>query len=635
MRKFYIILIALLMLSGLKGQSCLPEGIIFTTQAEIDSFQFNYPNCTEIEGSITINGEDIINLIGLSLVTSIGDSLKIYYTSLENLNGLNALNYVGGEIYLESNPNLLNLTGLESLTSIEGSLEVWFNDMLNNLEGLDGLASIGGDMFFANNNAVSDLSGLDNLTSIGGLLYISRNDGMNNLIGLESLNNIGDGLTVRYMSNMANFLGLANLVSVGGALQISDNEQLTSFIGLEALTSLGGDLYIRGNNALTSLNGLEGLTSISGDILITSNNALNSIAALGNINPSSIINLYIWLNGSLSDCETQNICSYLANPNGSINIYLNAVGCNNPTEVASGCGITLPCLPYGNYYFYEQSDIDNFQSNFPGCTELSGDIFISMVNNLNGLNMISSITGSLDIYSYIAYSLSGLDALTNIGGSLYLWGNNLTSLTGLENLAYIGGSLMLGDKYLGGNQYLTNLEALDGLNFIGAELFVYDNASLASLVGLENIAEGSVTDLSVYNNFTLSECDIVSICNYLANPNGTVDIHDNAPGCYNQQEVESACEVGLLENYFLEHFSVSPNPFSDKTTINFLLPETSRVKIVIDNILGQIQQVLWDADMERGRHQFILEGKDLSPGVYICCLTAGKQNFCTKLVKMK
>ncbi len=36
--------------------SCLPDGITFSTQAEIDSFQTNYPNCTEIHGDVGING---------------------------------------------------------------------------------------------------------------------------------------------------------------------------------------------------------------------------------------------------------------------------------------------------------------------------------------------------------------------------------------------------------------------------------------------------------------------------------------------------------------------------------------------------------------------------------------------------
>lgn len=44
---------------------CLPEGITFSTQEEIDNYQSNYPGCVEIEGDVIIEGEDITNLDGL------------------------------------------------------------------------------------------------------------------------------------------------------------------------------------------------------------------------------------------------------------------------------------------------------------------------------------------------------------------------------------------------------------------------------------------------------------------------------------------------------------------------------------------------------------------------------------------
>lgn len=55
--------------------SCLPEGIIFSNQAQIDNFNSNYPDCTEIKGGVLIEGNDISNLDGLSIVTSIGGYL--------------------------------------------------------------------------------------------------------------------------------------------------------------------------------------------------------------------------------------------------------------------------------------------------------------------------------------------------------------------------------------------------------------------------------------------------------------------------------------------------------------------------------------------------------------------------------
>jgi len=104
MKKFYIILIALIIASGAKAQSaqpcstCLPEGIWFCTQAHIDNFQTNYPDCTEIEGDVSINsGSDITNLNGLIVLTSIGGYLNICCnTSLTSLTGLEGLTSIGG-----------------------------------------------------------------------------------------------------------------------------------------------------------------------------------------------------------------------------------------------------------------------------------------------------------------------------------------------------------------------------------------------------------------------------------------------------------------------------------------------------------------------------------------------------------
>jgi len=62
----------------LLSQSCLPEGITFTIQEEIDNFQTNYPSCIEIEGDLVIglySGTDITNLNGLSVLISISGDL--------------------------------------------------------------------------------------------------------------------------------------------------------------------------------------------------------------------------------------------------------------------------------------------------------------------------------------------------------------------------------------------------------------------------------------------------------------------------------------------------------------------------------------------------------------------------------
>lgn len=58
MKKIYTLLITFFIFGGAMGQlddpceSCLPDGIHFTTQAQIDRVQYNYPGCTEIEGDV-------------------------------------------------------------------------------------------------------------------------------------------------------------------------------------------------------------------------------------------------------------------------------------------------------------------------------------------------------------------------------------------------------------------------------------------------------------------------------------------------------------------------------------------------------------------------------------------------------
>ena len=100
---------------------CLPEGISFTNQAEIDNFQTNYPNCNKIEGDVEIIGDDITNL-----------------------NGLNVLTAFGGDLRMEGNEALTNLSCLDNLTTIGGSLQIWSNKALTSLTGLDNVTSIGG-----------------------------------------------------------------------------------------------------------------------------------------------------------------------------------------------------------------------------------------------------------------------------------------------------------------------------------------------------------------------------------------------------------------------------------------------------------------------------------------------------------
>ena len=81
MRKLSIIISLTFQFISAFSQSCLPEGIEFTTQGQIDHFQMNFPDCSEIEGDVLIRGYYITNLDSLDVLTSVEGDLEISHNA--------------------------------------------------------------------------------------------------------------------------------------------------------------------------------------------------------------------------------------------------------------------------------------------------------------------------------------------------------------------------------------------------------------------------------------------------------------------------------------------------------------------------------------------------------------------------
>ena len=163
--KRFALFITLLIPVLLSSQSCLPEGITFLTQEQIDNFQTDNPECSEIEGDVFIEGgTNIVSLNGLNVVTSIGGYLIIAGNdSLYSLEGLENLQTIGGGLsignyysWCAGNPNLSDISALFNLTSIGGGLVVC-GSSLSSLEGLENIdpISISGVIFILDNPMLS------------------------------------------------------------------------------------------------------------------------------------------------------------------------------------------------------------------------------------------------------------------------------------------------------------------------------------------------------------------------------------------------------------------------------------------------------------------------------------------------
>jgi hypothetical protein len=658
MKNLYIFMFVVMMSVRLMGQGCLPEGITFTTQEQIDSFPVNYPGCTEIGGNVDIMNGQITNLLGLSNITAIGGRLTI---------GL-----------------------IEELTT---------------------------------------LSGLDNLTTIGDYLYILNNENLTNLTGLNQLVTIGSSMSFYGNPSIENFEGLNNLNSIGGDFFVEWNENLQNFTGLEDLDSIGGRLDFFSNQFLLNLSGLDSLKHIGGEISIQYNTSLSDIQGLSNLEQGTINNLNISSNPALHECQILPFCQFLSNPTGSVNIYSNGAGCNNPAEIAESCGFALGCLPYGNYWVKTQQEADNFFQNFPDCNDLKGDLTIggSSLNYVNGLYGINSVEGHLILtHNRQMNNLIGLESLIQVGGNLYIGGYEadgneyLRNFEGLENLVNFDGDIQIignyslvnlqglsgidsvndlsittypgmidlsgldsltsvmhdlhiagysikhldglekidsinGNLYIGATDSLIDMQGLNNLVYIGEDLSlsynkslnsladlinlksvhnlaIWSNESLTSLHGLDSINGHIISYMYISDNQMLSHCEVKSICDYLVNPTGTVEINDNASGCNSRDEVEAACTVGINEKLTNDICTVFPNPSSGLLRFSFTITEPTGFSIEIVNSLGHKIKGPEPGYLSSGTHEIIWNASHLPDGIYFYRLQTNSQTASGRIV---
>ncbi len=342
MKKLALLLIlSTIIQTSVISQGCLPDGITFTSQAEIDSFQTNYPNCSVIDGFVTISGNNITNLNGLNVLTNIGGDLKIRdIDSITSLYGLNNLSAVDGDLRITLLDGINDMTGLENLTNIGGSLTVQSNHSLSNFTGFGNLDSIGGFLGIDFNPSLINLNGFSNLTSIGSYFRVSHNTGLENLTGIDNLNSIEGSLIIRY-NDYLNSLSIFNNFTRLGGLMLEHNPLIHNLSGLENIVLIDGGMHIELMNNLTDFSSFENLATVTGSLIIIWNDSLISLTGLDDINPESITSLVIDLNPLLSTCNVQSICDYLSAPNGYVAISGNATGCASQSEVEAECLVKI------------------------------------------------------------------------------------------------------------------------------------------------------------------------------------------------------------------------------------------------------------------------------------------------------
>ncbi len=107
---------------GLKAQ-CPTSNVTMTTQAEVDQFLTDYPNCTTIVGGVVLEINDdgtdpITSLAALSNITSTTGALRILNTTLTDFSGLNNITSITNTLLLQDNSGITSTAAFANLVTV-------------------------------------------------------------------------------------------------------------------------------------------------------------------------------------------------------------------------------------------------------------------------------------------------------------------------------------------------------------------------------------------------------------------------------------------------------------------------------------------------------------------------------------
>jgi hypothetical protein len=80
------------------------------------------------------------------------------------------------------------------------------------------------------------------------------------------------------------------------------------------------------------------------------------------------------------------------------------------------------------------------------------------------------------------------------------------------------------------------------------------------------------------------------------------------------------------------HFRIYPNPSKNNSNIEFYLSDNSQVHITLLDMMGKEIMSVVNSSLSQGTHKFNINAKELSAGIYICCLKLNEKIEYKKLV---
>lgn len=581
---------------------CPPGTLSLQNQASVDAFAANYPDCTEINGTLLVGGsvENIDALDGIQKVS--GDLTFDGNNALADISGLNQLDSITGNFLINNNNSVTAISGLESLHWVGGTTLILNNGSLETISGLDELASVG-TLQITTNAALQSITGLGQLTTANSL-EVKNHPALADINGLENLTTVTGNFLLDDNGGLSQ-ISLNNLTNVGGRLSISLNDNLLAISGLQNLTQVG-ELFLSANNALTTIDGFEQLADIDGGLNMLGNIVLEDISALDH--PIAIDgSVFIISNTLLAECSVEAICGHIT-AGATINVQNNSADCSSVAEVEANCPTTCPP---GDVVFNTQADVEDYAATYPDCTEINGNLNIgpisggtSDITDISGLSSLTEVQGHLAVANNLNLTtIFGLNQIAIVGGDFSIVNNNSLTNTGpLESFVTVGGGIIIEDNpqltgLTGFSQIasisldlrIINNDALQNLNDFSAlqgfnDLELSDNALLSDISIFENVFSIG-NEVIIKDNPQLSMCSVSVICDHLS-VGGNAIISNNAPNCNSPEQVTTICTVSVEDVLSADEVVVYPNPSNGVFTISGL-PQISN-EISIYDALGKM-----------------------------------------------
>ncbi|MFA8342361.1 MAG: T9SS type A sorting domain-containing protein [Rhodothermaceae bacterium] len=105
------------------------------------------------------------------------------------------------------------------------------------------------------------------------------------------------------------------------------------------------------------------------------------------------------------------------------------------------------------------------------------------------------------------------------------------------------------------------------------------------------------------------------------------------PDRSNKEEVIENLEIAKTK--ISNEISNYPNPFNPTTKIEYSIKESSNVKIVVYDMLGQEIKTLVNSEKSAGTHSVNFDGSSLPSGIYYCKIVSTNFNKTIKMLLTK